>query len=271
MIFVAYKPQFISSNNYLTQLKKEYKTKKMGFSGTLDPFAKGVLVVATENHTKLLRFLNKAPKTYITTFWFGVKSDSFDLENIKSIKKSESFDFKLIENLFNELVGRVKYTPPKYSAKWINGVRAYDLARKEIEFELNEEIMEIYSIKILNYSHPFLSFEVTLSEGGYVRSIADIISQKLNIDITLSSLERIREGSFIYKNREAVDIKKHLNIRKNIFLGDYNSIILGKKLSYENFEDFRDGIFYIEWDRYISIFEITNLEVKYLLNKVELC
>ena len=79
-LFVAYKPSGIGSNLFLLKLKKKYKPKKAGFSGTLDPFAKGVLLIGFGSHTKLFRFLDKTPKKYRATLWLGAKSDSLDSE-----------------------------------------------------------------------------------------------------------------------------------------------------------------------------------------------
>ena len=81
-LFVIKKPIFISSNFYLRKIKRKYNTKKAGFSGTLDPFATGCLIVAFGQYTKLFQFLKKTPKTYRTTIWLGATSTSLDIENI---------------------------------------------------------------------------------------------------------------------------------------------------------------------------------------------
>ena len=93
-IFVAFKPAEMSSNAFLGQIKKRYKNKKAGYSGTLDPFAKGVLIVAFGQYTKLFRFLKKTPKTYQATLWLGVKSLSLDNKNIQEIKVIKGFEIK---------------------------------------------------------------------------------------------------------------------------------------------------------------------------------
>jgi len=88
-IFVVNKPIFRSSNSYMRYVKRKYKTKKVGFSGTLDPFATGCLIVATGQYTKLFQYLNKTPKSYKATLWLGANSPSLDIEKIDSIKKTE--------------------------------------------------------------------------------------------------------------------------------------------------------------------------------------
>ena len=89
MLFVANKPMFISSNKFLNQLKRKYGIKKMGFSGTLDPFARGTLVIASGQYTKLFRFLKKTPKTYIATLMLGAYSPTLDIEKIEKISNCE--------------------------------------------------------------------------------------------------------------------------------------------------------------------------------------
>jgi len=96
-LFVAYKPSGIGSNKYLYTLKNKYKNKKAGFAGTLDPFAKGVLLVGFGSHTKLFRFLNKTPKTYKATLWLGAKSDTLDTEMIEEVAIMPSFPLKKVQ------------------------------------------------------------------------------------------------------------------------------------------------------------------------------
>jgi len=270
-IFVAKKPMFVSSNRFLGETKRKYGVKKAGFSGTLDPFACGNLVIAFGQYTKLFRFLKKVPKRYRATIWLGVRSDSFDIENIESIKIIDKFDKDLIENSLLEFKGEVEYTPPKYCAKKINGVKAYDLARKNKEVNLKKQIMSVFDIELLNYSHPFVSFEVSLSEGGYVRSIASLLSDKLDSDMTLCYLERLSEGDFIYENEKFLNPTKHLNLPKNEYLRDMEDFLLGRKLNVDDFKIKTDGNYLLEFEKFFSVIEIVDKKVKYLLNKVDIC
>lgn len=116
-LFVAYKPSGMSSNAFLGKLKKKYKNKKAGFSGTLDPFAKGVLLIAFDQYTKLFRFFDKNPKVYKATLWLGVHSLSLDNQNIKEINLINAFDEQILEQIKNELLGKITYTPPAFCAK----------------------------------------------------------------------------------------------------------------------------------------------------------
>jgi tRNA pseudouridine(55) synthase len=158
-LFVVNKPLFISSNQYLGKIKKRYKNKKAGFSGTLDPFAKGCLIVAFGQYTKLFQFLKKTPKKYKATLFLGAYSETLDIEKISKVEQIEKFSLEQVTKVIESFKGKITQIPPKYSAKRINGIRAYDLARQGIDVDIKKIEVEIFNIKITNYSHPFLSFE----------------------------------------------------------------------------------------------------------------
>ena len=269
-LFVVDKPIFISSNKYINHIKRKYHTKKVGYSGTLDPFATGCLIVATGQYTKLFRFLKKSPKVYQATLWLGANSDTLDIESISKIEETSEVPIGGIEKLFNDMVGEIKYLPPKYSAKKINGQRACDMARSGKDIQMSEITSTIYDIKLLNYNHPFLHFEISVSEGAYIRSIASIIAKKLNMQGALSSLKRVKEGEFIYQDEKPLNPIDYLTTTQNFYLGDIDDIKLGKKLSIDKFKIQKDGIYHIILDDFFSIIEIDKSQVKYLLNKIAL-
>jgi len=269
-LFVARKPMFIGSNKFLSQIKRKYGVKKAGFSGTLDPFACGVLIIAFGQYTKLFRFLKKSPKTYRATLWLGVSSPTLDIEKIDKIENIPPFEKNLIYDVISSFEGTFKYFPPKFSAKKVDGKRAYDLAREGKSVELSQISSTIYSIKIINYNHPFVTFEATVSEGTYIRSLAEAIAKKLGCSGTLSYLERIHEGSFVYENEKPLNPLEYLQPPINRYLGNPNDLILGKKLSANQFEISKPGIYTVVFDKYFAIIEIKD-SVYYLLNKVQLC
>jgi len=158
-LFVVDKPIFRSSNSYMGYVKHKYGTKKVGFSGTLDPFATGCLIVATGQYTKLFQYLKKTPKKYKATLWLGANSPSLDIEQIDSIKDIKPFELSKIEDTLSSLKGTLTYYPPKYSAKKVNGKRAYELARDGKDVELKKITSTIYDINLINYNHPFVHFE----------------------------------------------------------------------------------------------------------------
>ena len=269
-LFVANKPSGISSNHFLGRLKRKYGVKSGGFSGTLDPFASGVLVVAFGSFTRFFRFFKKEPKVYRATLWLGASCISQDNENIDSVEVLSKFDESFLKEQISNLVGELTYTPPKFSAKKIDGKRAYEMARNGVEFELKTQKMQVFSCEILHYMHPFLTFEIAVSEGGYIRSFGQILAKNLGVKATLSALERLSEGDFKFENEKALNPLEFINLKENFYNGELSDIKLGKKL---NLHDFK----FSEFDRYIvrlddefAILEFDESGVKYLLNKVKI-
>ena len=267
-LFVVNKPIFRSSNGYMGYVKRKYGTKKVGFSGTLDPFATGCLIVATGVYTKLFQYLDKTPKSYRATLWLGAHSPSLDIENVDSIREVSPFSQEQVKEVLHSLEGELTYYPPKFSAKKIGGKRAYELAREGKEVALKTITSTIHKMKFIHYAHPFIHFEATVSEGTYIRSLGAIIADKLGVDATLSSLHRIHEGAFRYDEERAVDPFKHLAIPANRYSGDENYLELGKKLSVEYFKKKEDGTYLIETSNFFAIIEIKEGKVSYKLNRL---
>ncbi len=269
-LFVVNKPVFISSNFYLNRIKRKYKTKKAGFSGTLDPFACGCLIVAFGQYSKLFRFLKKTPKSYRATIFLGAQSESLDIENIYEIKDTKPLSLEDIKKELESLKGTLEYLPPKYSAKKIDGQRAYNLAREGVEFEMKKITSEVYEVKLINYCHPFITFDITVSEGSYIRSMAQILLERLKETGTLSYLERLHEGEFVFENEKALDPLKYIDLPQNSYTGTKEWFELGKKLDINYFESKEEGEYLIVFDTFFAVIEIKENEVKYILNKVVL-
>lgn len=271
-LFVAYKPSGIGSNLFLSKLKRKYGTKKAGFSGTLDPFAKGVLLIGLGSHTKLFRFLDKTPKSYRATLWLGAKSDSLDIEMIEEVTLVAPFSEDEVLHAIKSLEGALEYDPPIFSAKKIEGQRAYDLARAGKEVVLNKINSTIYETKLLHYCHPFVTFEATVSEGTYIRSLGRIIAQRLGLEHgSLSALERLCEGQFVYEDEKPLDIKKSLQIPQNFYLGDRENLKYGRVLALEDLEIQKDGSYWLDNGESIAIISIEDASVKYELGRIEIC
>ena len=271
-LFVAYKPSGIGSNAFLSRLKRKYKVKKAGFSGTLDPFAKGVLLIGFGSHTKLFRFLDKTPKRYRATLWLGAHSDSLDIEMIDKIENIEAFDPLHVEKAVNSLEGELSYEPPIFSAKKIDGQRAYDLARAGKEVKLNIINSTVYKSKLISYSHPFVTFEVSVSEGSYVRSLGLIIAKRLGLEHgSLSALERLSEGQFVYNGEKALDIKKSLAIEQNFYMGDSENLLYGRVLDIKDMQKKANGYYWLDNKEFISVIKIEENRVKYELGRVDIC
>ncbi|MEA3522744.1 MAG: tRNA pseudouridine(55) synthase TruB [Campylobacterota bacterium] len=271
-LFVAYKPTGLSSNQFLGHLKRKYNPKKAGYSGTLDPFAKGALIVAFGGHTRLFRFLSKTPKRYRATLWLGAHSDTLDIEAVTQIDTLEPLHVNEIKKAVESLKGSLRYEPPHFCAKKIEGKRAYDLARAGETIKLKPIDSEIYDIHLLHYCHPFVTFETSVSEGTYIRSLGAIISERLGLKAgILTALERLEEGIFRYNDEKALDIKKSLNIPQNYYVGESETLFFGRKLDSADLKITDDGQYWIDCGDTITIIEIQDLKVTYLLNKVEAC
>jgi tRNA pseudouridine55 synthase len=267
-LFVVNKPIFKSSNGYMNHIKRKYNTKKVGFSGTLDPFATGCLIVATGQYPKLFQYLKKAPKAYTATLWLGANSQSLDIENVDSVKEVSEFTINDIYQALESLRGELTYYPPKFSAKKVNGKRAYDLARAGEEVNLKQITSTIYDIHLIRYNNPFVHFEAMVSEGTYIRSLGAMIADKLGVDATLSSLRRDYEGAFRFEDEKALDPLKFLNIPQNIYTGDPEFLELGKKIYLDYFETKEDGTYWVETNNFFSVIEIVDGEISYKLNRV---
>ncbi|NLY03605.1 MAG: tRNA pseudouridine(55) synthase TruB [Campylobacter sp.] len=255
-LFVANKPAGISSNLFLSHLKRKYGIKKAGFSGTLDPFASGCLVVAFGSYTKFFRSLKIEPKIYEATIWIGANSPSGDNENISEVKDLLPFHISSIELIVDSLKGQLEFTPPKFSAKKIDGERAYKLARKGIEFSLKKSKMSVFKTEILNYSHPFLSLRLSVSEGAYIRSYTDLFAQKLGVPATLSALKRVSEGEFKYKEEKALNPLNYLKIKENFYNGRKEDVLLGTKLNLSKFKEQKDGEYLLNLGEFYTIIKI---------------
>ncbi len=179
MFFLVDKPVGISSFFAVAMVRKAVGAKKAGHTGTLDPLASGLLVVATEGSTKLIPFLENDRKTYEFSVDFSVRSDSLDLGT-----PTEPMDSDALERAATEIteaavrgaaerfVGTTRQVPPKYSALRIDGKRAYNLARRDREFDLPSREVRIFRLELRSFRFPVATFETEVSAGTYVRSLA---------------------------------------------------------------------------------------------------
>jgi len=268
-LFVGYKPTGVSSNNYLSKIRKKISSKTAGYSGTLDPFAKGVLVIADGKYTKLFRFFDKSPKIYRATLWLGAFSESLDIERINKIEQVKPIEKGLLETKINELAKIKEIIPPKFSAKKINGKKAYELARKGKDFEIKPMHIEIFDIKLLCYSHPFVTFEISVSEGTYIRSLGAILATLLGCNGSLSSLERLSEGKFNYDQNTLLDPLDYISLPQNLCTKTEAEILNGKKISIDELSIKSEGFFLLKFEHFFSIIQVQEECVSYILNGIE--
>lgn len=199
---------FDAVNKLRWHLKKRLGVKKIkvGHAGTLDPLATGLLVICIGKHTKLIEGLTNDTKTYTGTFLLGKTTPSFDLETeYNSDEDTSAITPALMEEVRLTFLGEQDQIPPLFSAKQIDGKRAYELARKGIEKELKSNRIEIKDFRIDATRFPEIDFEVTCSKGTYIRSIANDFGKRLGCGATLIALRRTKSGEYDIKASKSVD------------------------------------------------------------------
>jgi len=268
-LFVASKPMFMGSNQYLGRIKRQYGVKSAGFTGILDPFAKGVLTVGFGQYTKFFRFLAKTPKRYKAVLWLGCESDTLDIEGVTNVQALKPFSPERVEAAVLSIKGKQLQTPPKYSAKKIGGVKAYEIARTGGEPPLKPVEIEVFDVQFHHYRHPFVTFEVAVSEGTYVRSLGKSVAAKLYVPGSLSYLERMAEGRLVYDGEKPLDPLAFIDAPRNSYRGDPTDLEYGRKLDRSLLEKQELGIYVLPWSDKITMIEITEEKVKYLLNGIQ--
>lgn len=198
------KPDGWTSHDVVGKLRKILKTKRIGHTGTLDPFATGVLVALVGKATRLAQFLDKDVKEYEAEIAFGFETDTGDRTgNSKSeIQNPRLVSAEEIENILPEFRGEIWQTPPMYSAKKIDGKKLYELARKGVEIEREPVKVKIYELELLNKTQNSkpetqnFSVRVSCSAGTYIRTLAEDIGRRLETGAHLAELRRTKAGKF---------------------------------------------------------------------------
>ena len=202
------KPIGYSSAKVVAIVKRITGAKKVGHAGTLDPFASGILPIALNKATKTCQYITDARKKYFFRITWGEFRDTDDVEGKITQTSLVRPTTTQIIFVLPHFLGKIKQTPSRFSAIKIDGKRAYELARQEIEFTIKEREVEIFSLKLINNCEEFSEFEIECSKGTYVRSLARDISKKVEACGYLSILTRMAVGKFLYANRISLDLLK---------------------------------------------------------------
>lgn len=191
------KPSGITSRDVVSRLQKWVKPAKVGHAGTLDPMATGVLLVAVGSATRLISHVQLLPKTYRATFRLGETSDTDDATGtILSRQDASAITREQVQRALEAYVGTILQTPPQVSAVHVDGQRAYALARKGVEFELQPRPVEVYAIRLLEWAPPEFSIEMECGSGTYVRAIGRDVGAALGCGALMTALVRTAIGSF---------------------------------------------------------------------------
>jgi len=223
-----FKPEGMTSNHVISVLRRSLKIKQIGFAGTLDPLAEGVLPVAIGKSARLIDYLN-SEKSYIATAKFGEISTTFDREG--EITKIENAPLIKIDDIISKLKnfeGETKQKPPIYSAVHVNGKRLYELARKNIkeeEIEIPERTIFISKIELVEFNEEEQCAKILIdcSKGTYIRSIVSDLGEMLNSGGVMTNLKRINSSGFKIENSILPDKINTDNV--NAYLISPNEVI----------------------------------------------
>ncbi|HIU54816.1 MAG TPA: tRNA pseudouridine(55) synthase TruB [Candidatus Gallibacteroides avistercoris] len=175
--------------------KLRIKKIKVGHAGTLDPLASGVMIICTGKATKKIESFQYQSKEYIATLHLGATTPSFDQETeIDATYPTEHITRQQVERVLASFVGSIKQVPPSFSACKVEGVRAYELARKGSDVELKAKELVIDEIELLEFSPIEIKIRVVCSKGTYIRALARDIGRALDSGAHLSGLIRTRIG-----------------------------------------------------------------------------
>jgi tRNA pseudouridine55 synthase len=206
-VLIIDKPVGITSHDVVARVRRILKTRRVGHTGTLDPFATGVMVVLVGKATRLAQFLDKDEKAYEAVVRFGFETDTGDATGVRSAEcgmRNEGVAERLASANWDELLsgfrGEIEQLPPMYSAKKIEGKKLYEHARKGVEVKREPITVNITRLEVTDDTsrtpHPTLRIRVACSAGTYIRTLAEDIGRKIGTGAHLAELQRTRAGQF---------------------------------------------------------------------------
>lgn len=195
-----YKPKGMTSFDVVARLRRVTKIKQIGHTGTLDPFAVGVLPICIGKATRLIEYLDD-DKEYLATVQFGKDTDTYDLDGTVTNTYDKKITQEDLISILDDFRGEIEQLPPIYSAIKVNGKKLYEYARNGEEVEIKPRKVFISKLELENFDFEKQEAKILVgcSKGTYIRSIAYDIGQKLNCGGYLTALERTKAGLF---NRE---------------------------------------------------------------------
>ena len=221
-ILLLDKPSGITSNKALQRVRSLIKAKKGGHTGSLDPFATGMLPLCFGEATKISHYLLNEKKTYSVEVKFGVSTSTGDIDGeITGSSKIKEYSKDQWKKILNEFKGKSEQIPPMYSALKYKGKRLYELARKGEIIDRAARKIHIFSIDLVDLSKDTINFEVTCSKGTYIRVLAEDIAKKLGMLGHVSRLRRKSVGNFFESKMVKLSILKDLAQNNNPAISDY--------------------------------------------------
>jgi tRNA pseudouridine55 synthase len=233
-ILVVDKPKGMTSLGAVSKVRTALKTRRAGHTGTLDPFATGVLPVCVGKATKVIPFLDEDFKEYEALLRLGITTDTMDATGRVIIQKNVgAITRELVIEVFSKFKGKIKQIPPMFSALKKDGVRLYKLAREGKSVERPPRTVIIKDLKIIELNSTFIKFFVNCSRGTYIRVLGSDIGDELGCGGHLVDLRRVRSGRF--KLEDTVSLE---NVKK----GDIRLIPISDALSHIKIVNVGNGI-----------------------------
>ncbi len=271
------KPTGMTSSDVVCKVKKILKTKKVGHLGTLDPAASGVLPVSIGKATKFFDYFLTKDKEYYAIVQFGIETDTLDSFGQIISKDNKVVNEEQIKSVLPKFIGEINQIPPKYSAIKINGKKACDLARKDIDFEIKTRQVKIFNIELLDeiQKNRFL-FKVNCSAGTYIRTLLFDIAKELGTIATVPVIIRTKSGRFdlssattleeLEENKKVLSLREVFEDYKEIEVNDEiaKKLINGIKISASEInEDLSDLDFFITNKKsIIGLYRVQDCDVK---------
>ncbi len=201
------KPKNMTSHDVVLSLKRRFKFKKIGHTGTLDPFASGLLIMCIGKATKLSDMFLNMDKSYEGTMVFNKHYDTYDTTGKVIEEKDIDIDEEKLKDSVHQMIKPYEQLPPMYAAIKIDGKKLYELAREGIEVERDKRFVEIYDFKLTTpLINNQVDFTIDVSKGTYIRSVAVDLAEKLDTYAALSELRRTSIGTYHIKQSKPLDL-----------------------------------------------------------------
>ncbi len=198
--------QLVNKVRFILKHKLKIKKIKVGHAGTLDPLATGLMVLCTGRETKNITRYQDLFKEYIATLKLGATTPSFDLETeVDAFFPFEHITKEMVYEVLDRFTGETLQEPPAFSAKFIDGVRAYKYARKGRDVKLTGNLIHIQTLELLKFELPYISLRIVCSKGTYIRALARDIGRALHSGAHLASLLRSKIGDFLVEDALTIE------------------------------------------------------------------
>ena len=272
------KKKNMTSRDVVNSLIKILNTKKIGHTGTLDPFAEGLLLVAVNKGLKVVKLLNYKDKEYVAKVRLGIKTDTLDITGNILEEIKEDLNKEEIEEVLQSFIGDYSYEVPIYSAIKVNGKKLYEYAREGKKVEIPIKDSYIYDIKLINIEENSFTFSVKVSNGTYIRALVRDISKKLNKLMTLEELTRTKVDNLLIENSYTLEDIKNNNFKllKINDLLNYKEVELSEELEAKvlngnkiKLKEKEDNILFIKETEEIAVYTREEYDIFKVLAMIE--